>query len=267
MIVQEDFLRKLRGAFELNEYEVKIWTALLSRGLATAGELSDIGNVPRSRSYDVLESLEKKGFVRMKLGKPIRYIAVAPEEIIKRVKKSIKEESDEKLKSLEDVKETNLFNDLDLLFKNGIEHIDPSNLSGAIKGRNNIYNQIETMLGNAKKSVTILTTSDGFARKVNELNKNLKRLTNNNVKVRIATQSNDRVKSLVKNLKGMEVRNSKDVNARFVIVDSKDILFMVNHDKEVHDSYDIGIWVNSPFFANALENMFNLNWNKLEVIK
>lgn len=79
MIVQEDFLKKLRGSFDLNEYEVKIWTALLSRGLATAGELSDISNVPRSRSYDVLESLEKKGFVMMKLGKPIKYIAVAPD--------------------------------------------------------------------------------------------------------------------------------------------------------------------------------------------
>ena len=45
MIVQEEFLKKLRSAFELNIYEVKIWTALLSRGLATAGELSDISNV------------------------------------------------------------------------------------------------------------------------------------------------------------------------------------------------------------------------------
>jgi len=50
----------------LNSYEVKIWTALLSRGVSTAGELSDIANVPRSRSYDVLESLEKKGFVKTK---------------------------------------------------------------------------------------------------------------------------------------------------------------------------------------------------------
>ncbi|MDP3765021.1 MAG: helix-turn-helix domain-containing protein, partial [Nanoarchaeota archaeon] len=33
----------------LNSYEVKIWTALLSRGVSTAGELSDIANVPRSR--------------------------------------------------------------------------------------------------------------------------------------------------------------------------------------------------------------------------
>ena len=267
MIVQEDFLKKLRSAFELNEYEVKIWTALLSKGLATAGELSDISNVPRSRSYDVLESLEKKGFVMMKLGKPIRYIAVAPEDILKRVKKSIKEESDEKIKNLDGVKETNLFNELDLLFKNGIEHIDPSNLSGAIKGRNNIYNQIETMLSNAKKSVVIVTTSDGFLRKADELNRNFKKLSNGNVMVRIATQVNDKVRSAVKNLKGIEVRNLKDVNARFVIVDSKDVLFMVNHDKDVHDSYDIGIWVNSPFFANALESMFNLNWNKLEVVR
>ena len=62
MIVQKDFLNKLKD-FGLNSYESKLWIALLSRGVSTAGELSDIANVPRSRSYDVLESLEKKGYV------------------------------------------------------------------------------------------------------------------------------------------------------------------------------------------------------------
>src|SRR3989339_589647 len=62
MIVKEEFLSKLRRYFSLNLYEVKIWAALLSRGVSTAGELSDIAIVPRSRSYDILESLEKKGF-------------------------------------------------------------------------------------------------------------------------------------------------------------------------------------------------------------
>ena len=83
MIVQKHFLNKLRD-FGLNSYEAKLWTALLSRGISTAGELSDIANVPRSRSYDVLESLEKKGFVVMKLGKPIKYIAVSPKEVVER---------------------------------------------------------------------------------------------------------------------------------------------------------------------------------------
>ena len=92
MIVQKDFLNKLKD-FGLNSYESKLWIALLSRGVSTAGELSDISNVPRSRAYDVLESLEKKGFIVMKVGKPIKYLAVPPTEVIERVKKKVLEEA------------------------------------------------------------------------------------------------------------------------------------------------------------------------------
>src|SRR5512146_3564807 len=94
MVVKDDFLAKLRRYFNLNLYEVRIWTALLSRGVSTAGELSDIAGVPRSRSYDILESLEKKGFIVMKIGKPIKYIAVAPEEVVERVKKNVVKEAE-----------------------------------------------------------------------------------------------------------------------------------------------------------------------------
>ena len=59
MIVQKEFLDQLKD-FGLNSYERKLWIALLSRGVSSAGELSDISSVPRSRAYDVLESLEKK---------------------------------------------------------------------------------------------------------------------------------------------------------------------------------------------------------------
>jgi len=57
---EKQFLIDLKNHFKLNIYEVKIWTALLSRGIASAGELADISGVPRSRCYDVLETLEKK---------------------------------------------------------------------------------------------------------------------------------------------------------------------------------------------------------------
>ncbi len=108
MIVKDEFLSKLRRYFSLNLYEVKIWAALLSRGVSTAGELSDIADVPRSRSYDVLESLEKKGFVVMKLGKPIKYIAVAPTEVLEIVKKNVKVDSQERIKRLESLKGTDV---------------------------------------------------------------------------------------------------------------------------------------------------------------
>src|SRR3989338_10665545 len=129
MIVNEELMSKLRRYFNLNLYEVRIWTALLSRGVSTAGELSNIGHVPRSRAYDVLESLEKKGFVFMKLGKPIKYIAVEPNEVVERVKKLVMEDAGESVKRLEELKETDVLRELDLLHKQGIEFVEPTDLS------------------------------------------------------------------------------------------------------------------------------------------
>lgn len=120
MIVQEDFLSKLKD-FGLNSYEAKIWTALLSRGISTAGELSDIANVPRSRSYDVLESLEKKGFIVMKLGKPIKYIAVSPSEVIERVKKKVHDDTKMQLGMLNELEGSTIFDELNVLHSQGVE--------------------------------------------------------------------------------------------------------------------------------------------------
>src|SRR3989338_7328867 len=186
MIVQDEFLSKLRQFFGLNLYEVRIWTALLSRGVSTAGELSDIGNVPRSRAYDVLESLEKKGFVVMKLGKPIKYMAVEPKEVIERVKKYINIDADVKAKRLDDLKGGDILSELNLLHKQGIEFIEPTDLSGAIRGRHNLYTHLELLVRNAKKSVTMMTTNKGIMRKVEALKPELEKLAKKGVKIRIA---------------------------------------------------------------------------------
>src|SRR3990170_8095264 len=116
MIIKEEFLSRLRKIFDLNLYEAKIWTALLSRGVSTAGELSNISDVPRSRTYDILESLEKKGFVIMKLGKPIKFVALKPEEVIERVKKNLVIEANEKAKRLEKLKQEDVLKELSSLF-------------------------------------------------------------------------------------------------------------------------------------------------------
>jgi sugar-specific transcriptional regulator TrmB len=264
MIVKEEFLSKLRRYFSLNLYEVKIWASLLSRGVATAGELSDIANVPRSRSYDVLESLEKKGFVVMKLGKPIKYIAVPPSEVIERVKKNMHEEALMKVKRLEDLKSTDVLGELQSLHKQGIEVIEPTDLSGSIKGRHNLYNHLELTIKNAQKSVTILTTSQGLMRKVEGLKPVFEKLKKKGVKIKIAAPLTRETKKTVSEIGSVaDVRNT-DSKARFCIVDGKEIVFMVLDDKEVHPTYDVGIWVNSPFFAKAMESLFDTAWKTMK---
>jgi sugar-specific transcriptional regulator TrmB len=241
---------------------VRIWTALLSRGVSTAGELSDIGDVPRSRAYDILESLEKKGFVTMKLGKPIKYIAVEPKEVVERVKKYIKVKSEEKIKRLDTLKTTDLLTELNLLHKQGIEFIEPTDLSGAIRGRHNLYAHLESMIKGAEKNVTLVTTSKGLLRKMETLKPTLEKLKKKNVDIKIVAPLNKETMQTAKELsKIAEVKHSDKVNGRFCVVDGKEVMFMVMHDDDVHPSYDIGIWVNAPFFANALEGMFNYSWD------
>ena len=271
MIVKEEFLSKLRRFFSLNLYEVKIWTALLSRGVSTAGELSDIANVPRSRSYDVLESLEKKGFVIMKLGKPIKYIAVPPKEVVERVKKNVTEYAKEEIKKLSDLKNTEIVDELSALHTQGVELVEPADLSGSLRGRHNLYNHLELTIRNAEESVTLMTTSQGFLRKVEGLKPTFEKLKKRGVKIRIAAPITKESVSALKELQGIAEVKHTDNKARFCIVDGKEVIFMVLDDTEVHPTYDIGIWVNTPFFASALENLFELAWKNMkpaaEVVK
>ena len=265
MIVKDEFLSKLRRYFSLNLYEVKIWTALLSRGVSTAGELSDIANVPRSRSYDVLESLEKKGFVVMKLGKPIKYIAVSPTEVVERVKKNMRIKADEKIQRLENLKETDVLGELNSLHSQGIELVEPTDLSGSLKGRHNLYNHLELTLKNAEKNVILMTTTQGLIRKAEGLKPVLEKLKKKGVNIKIAAPITKECKNAVKELAGLaEIRNTTDMKARFCVIDGKEIVFMVLDDKEVHPTYDIGIWVNSPFFGTALNNLFDVAWKNMK---
>ena len=261
MIIKEDFLSKLRQFFGLNLYEVRIWTDLLSRGVSTAGELSDIGDVPRSRAYDVLESLEKKGFVVMKVGKPIKYLAVEPKEVVERVKKTIRDDADRNILKLKELNSTDVILELNSLFKNGIEFVEPADLSGAIRGRHNIYSHLETMVKKASKSVTIVTTSKGVLRKLDTLSPQLSKLAKKGVNIRIAAPESEENKEALKHIsKIAQVKHIKDIDARFCVVDSNEIMFMMMHDNEVHPTYDIGIWVNTPYFANAMENLLDISW-------
>ncbi len=264
MIVKEEFLSKLRTYFSLNLYEVKIWTALLSRGVSTAGELSDIANVPRSRSYDVLESLEKKGFVVMKFGKPIKYLAVSPIEVVDRVKKNMRVDVDRKIKRLDDIHSTDIIDELKQLHSQGIELVEPSELSGSLKGRHNLYNHLDLMIKNAEKSVTIMTTTQGLIRKIEGLKPTLEKIKKRGVKIRIAAPLTKEAKEALEDLGDVAEIRHTDQKARFCIIDGKELMFMVIDDKDVHPTYDVGIWVNTPFFAGALEALFNQAWKGME---
>lgn len=268
MIVKEEFLSRLRKIFDLNLYEARVWTALLSRGVSTAGELSNISDVPRSRTYDILESLEKKGFILMKLGKPIKFMALKPEEVIERVKKNLVRDAQEKTKRLEHLKEEDVITELATLFTNGIKYVEPTDLSGSLRGRQNIYNHLDMMVRNAHKSVTIMTTEEGLNRKMECLITSLKAAKKRGVKIRIAAPITANNQKIAKEIaKIVELKSITDVKSRFAIIDGKEVMFMLLDDDKIHPNYDVGVWLNTEFLANALGQMFESAWSKIRAVK
>ncbi len=269
MIVKDEFLSRLRKIFDLNLYEVKVWAALLSRGTSTAGELSNISDVPRSRTYDILESLEKKGFILMKLGKPIKFVALKPEEVVERVKKNLVKYAKERTERLENLKNDEVLEELNSLFTKGIKFVEPSDLSGSLKGRQNLYNHMDMMLRGAERTITIVTTREGLNRKFEAIMPTLDKCKKRGVRIRIAAPVDSSNIKIAKEFK--KVAEIKDIEgrmkARFIVIDGNQLMFMLLDDEKFHPNYDVGIWINTEFFAQALEQMFEIMWGELKTVK
>ena len=264
MIINGEFLSRLRKIFDLNLYEVKVWTSLLSRGVSTAGELSTISDVPRSRTYDILESLEKKGFVVMKLGKPIKFLALKPDEVVERVKKHMLNVAQEKTKYLEQIKGGEVLNELAALYDNGIKYVEPSDLSGSLKGRQNVYNHMEMMIRNAKKQAVIVTSAEGLNRKFEALMPSMEKAKKRGVILKIAAPINsENIKIAREFSKIADVRHLSKAHGRFAILDDEQVMLLLLDDKTVHPNYDFGVWLSSDYFAKSMSQMIEHTWKDL----
>jgi sugar-specific transcriptional regulator TrmB len=262
MIINESFLSNLRSSFGLNLYEVKLWAAILSRGISTAGELSDISDVPRSRTYDVLESLERKGFVIVKPEKPIKYMAIPPAEVLDRVHGKIRMNLIKHSEKVIKLKDSELLSELANLYNQGIEPLHITDFSGALKGRHNLYDQISYVLKNAEERVDFITSEEGLIRKFNTLKPLIERTVARGVKIRILAPETPETKKIISSFgENIELRDSGNLKGRFCLVDNKQIIFMLTDDEEVHPSYDMGFWINSTYFSGTMGKMFETVWN------
>lgn len=258
MIIKNDLVKKIKGYFDLNIYETKVWLALLSKGVSSAGEIAELSGVPRSRTYDVLESLEKRGFVIQKLGKPVKYIAVKPEIVIEKLKNNTLKSAEEKVNTLSNLKDTKEYEELKELHSTGIEPIKNHEVSTSIKGRSNLYAQMRDVMENAEKSVYIVTSAYELNTKEKMFKDIFKKLSKRKIDVKVmVAESDEEIKKLTK--KFNTIIKNKPINSRFVLADKKELIFTIK-PTNVHEDYDYGVWINSPFFVNSMAYMFDKAW-------
>lgn len=257
MMLKPELVKKIKDYFNLNIYETKVWLALLSKGIASAGEIAEASEVPRSRTYDVLESLEKQGFAISKIGKPAKYIAVKPGIILEKMKLNTMKDAEDRVDILSKLKGSNEYAELEGIYTNAIKPIKHEDLSASIKGRSTIYNHAREILENATKEVIICTSVRDFSDKVRLFSSLILKLRKNGINVKIALSGLEAdIKKIAIKLK--EKIKKVDVNAKFFIVDREQVLFMLSESPTAEE--EVAIWLNTPFFTNALVYLFNKIW-------
>ncbi len=260
MIVPKRLVERVKHFLGLNQYETQLWLALLTHGIATAGELAEAAGVPRSRSYDVLESLAKKGLAVIKAeGRPIKYVAVPPEQALENLKPYYGVVAEDRKVNLENMKSSPIVKNLADVYKKGEMVMELPELVGLVRERKNLFTHFATLLGRAKSAVRIMATPQDLR----ELNMFYLDMIRNakarGVKVQILAPKGADVGELKKYA---DVKEFSAPMPRGIVIDGSEAMMMFMNPGEVHKSFDAGVWVNSGYVAQTMNRFFEDAWNE-----
>ncbi len=149
--------------FGLNLYESRAYVALLNAKRLTAGGVWKAALVPQSRTYDVLESLVKKGFVLATPSSPVEYSPVPPAEVLRDRFESLRKKIKERAATMQEEAQTELdaisdaYATLSRGYDAGASEVEAPDQVWVIKKRENIENTLAGLIREARSVVLRIT--------------------------------------------------------------------------------------------------------------
>jgi len=149
----------------LPEYEAATYVGLLDGGTSTAKEVAERAGVPQSRVYDVLDSLNTKGFVVVQEGRPKKFGPVDPNQAVSQYREFKRREHVRKLDEIQGLGEHFLdaVEDADY----GREGDDEVDISWSYPNRHHILEKLERLGEDATEEILMITTPESFERIAN----------------------------------------------------------------------------------------------------
>ncbi|MFB6233753.1 MAG: HTH-type sugar sensing transcriptional regulator TrmB [Halopenitus sp.] len=82
-------LEHVGSVFDLGEYEVEAYLTILEHGEMTASEIAEGTDIPQPRVYDTVRDLADNGLVEIRESRPMKVLAVDPEEAFGSIRGSL----------------------------------------------------------------------------------------------------------------------------------------------------------------------------------
>lgn len=252
----DENIKMLKG-LGLTMYEAQAYVTLTSLISATATEISEKSQIPRSKIYDVLKKLYEKEYIEIEDGRPLTYNVKSPVEVLSKEKEKLNLKIDDTITTLTNV------------YENGMSQVQAP--IWRIYGVEKIINQEMEIIKRAKVSVN-MRIGFLFENEAKSLIKAFK--SNRNLKVNILASPecyiNNEEVNIIKTFKdaGINIQKADIPFVKVLISDSKEMMHTYtkfSEDKrEVIPETAIGIWNKYEDVARNYDERF---LNQLEKMK
>lgn len=243
-----DRVRRSLQEFGLTDYEIRSYTSLLEVGPATANELSEASGVPYSKIYEILGSLEKKGWVEMEHGRPSKYYPKPP-SVAMEIARSQMEAT---LKTNEAL----ILGDLQPLYeKKGVRERPDIWI---VRGNLNVLARIRETLEHVQKEIlaAVPAIPDSVAEILTPL---VKMIAERGVKIQLMTMKEGNKETLAKLANFCEIRARDQMFGGGIIADGREVILLLGQEGE--EAISLAIWSDHIGLAKFAKNYFEYLWS------
>lgn len=262
-MVKERMVELLQEHFELNLYEARAYVALVAFGVLTPAELASVSEVPAPRTYDVLRSLEKKGFALSQPGKANKYRPVHPKNVLEKFIEDwqvrVKEELEAKKKAKEELLELMTPLIETEVPKYGVERV------WVVRGIRNSTLKTQEMLEEVEKE--ILLADNGYI--AANLDEEVARAVDRGVNARIIVSKHvlprietSKIMDYYKEGK-LELKVLDKIELPMLICD-EEVFFALEDLAARYFNYETQVWIKDFRVVELFKGKFNEYWEKAE---
>ncbi|MBS7647320.1 TrmB family transcriptional regulator [Candidatus Bathyarchaeota archaeon] len=240
------FLKKVG----LTDYEVNAYLTLLEKGALTARQISYGAQIPPSKVYQVLNSLEKKGWIEVSRKRPSKYFPKSPETALKTAKAILDDEWLQIEKVVSD-KLTPLYEKIEAKEKYDI---------WILRGSSNIASKFKEMAKNCREELLVALpyVKEDFLLEFYQL---FHSFFGEKIQVRVMVSKELSANVLRILSKVGEVRFKDKMFGGGAISDSREVLLLFSDGK----GETTAIWSDHPGLAGLAKDYFNYLWKEAEV--
>ncbi|MEM0359825.1 MAG: helix-turn-helix domain-containing protein [Candidatus Diapherotrites archaeon] len=239
-------IQGLLARLGLTEYESKTLTSLLRLNEAKAPDISREAQVPKTRVYDVLDSLVAKDLIIEIQGRPKRYRAREPDKVFSELLNSKKQE----IRELEN-ETASLQAKIGSVFSE--DEVGEKVLK--VKEPQDFVRILAQEISKAKSSVIAFTE---ITPKQAVLRNAIAQAKANKVNVKMLHALDETDISKIKEL-GVELKKSKHGLEAFII-DGKKLVMALSDFSKAQPEYHFAIWTDAPIIG-PLNDHFSKLWN------